>query len=328
MLEKVYVVCLPQRRAYVDNVLASINFSDISNDFLGIEIIDAPIGANLTQESLQEMGLGILEEYRDPIKGRILTSGEVAGTIGHILAWRKIVKDNIKFAIILEDDIEFCTNFKSKMCDIIEQLRNKKMDLLYLGRKKISKEYEKKYSNDIVYAKFSYWTCAYLISNNGANKLLNKAYITKIIPTDDFLAAVTHSHYDKKINFHYPKNNKIELLAINEGENIIYPKAEAFAESATEKSPLFPFNAKPADYKNTILNVITVATEKNDGFKRLKDSAKTYGINLEILGLGEKWESGVIRYEPGGAQKIFLLKKALKKLLNNKKKCGNVHRRL
>ncbi|GAB6033651.1 hypothetical protein CHUAL_013714 [Chamberlinius hualienensis] len=60
------------------------------------------------------------------------------------------------------------------------------------------------------------------------------------------------------------------------------------------------------------LLVITVATETTDGFKRFLRSAKTYQLNLKVLGMGQKWEGGNVKLYSGGGHKVNLLKEELK----------------
>jgi len=62
--------------------------------------------------------------------------------------------------------------------------------------------------------------------------------------------------------------------------------------------------------------VITVATEENEALDRFKHSCHVNNIPYKILGLGQEWtggpaENGVL-LQPGGAQKINLLKEELK----------------
>jgi hypothetical protein len=38
------------------------------------------------------------------------------------------------------------------------------------------------------------------------------------------------------------------------------------------------------------------------------------GLDVEVLGLGDKWEGGDVRLGPGGGQKVNLVKTALEKL--------------
>ena len=74
---------------------------------------------------------------------------------------------------------------------------------------------------------------------------------------------------------------------------------------------------RPSDQiKNLKLVPVTVATDKNDGLERYLRSAEHFDLVPEIIGLGETWVGGNLRYDPGGAQKINLLKSALKKYEN------------
>lgn len=43
------------------------------------------------------------------------------------------------------------------------------------------------------------------------------------------------------------------------------------------------------------LYLVTVATERTDGLIRLEKTAKTYGHDLHILGMGEKWQGGTMK---------------------------------
>ena len=60
------------------------------------------------------------------------------------------------------------------------------------------------------------------------------------------------------------------------------------------------------------LLVVTVATDNNDGLQRYLKSAEHFNIKPLVVGLGEKWQGGDLRYDTGGAQKINMLQKALK----------------
>lgn len=62
--------------------------------------------------------------------------------------------------------------------------------------------------------------------------------------------------------------------------------------------------------KDPKLHLVTVATDETDGFRRLQASAKLYGHDLNVLGMGEKWQGGSMK-GLGGGQKIRLLKQYL-----------------
>lgn len=62
------------------------------------------------------------------------------------------------------------------------------------------------------------------------------------------------------------------------------------------------------------LKILTVATDdKNDGFLRFNRSAAVYGLEVEVIGVGSKWEGGDVRSFPGGGQKINLLLDSVKR---------------
>ncbi|KAI3386846.1 hypothetical protein SNEBB_000372 [Seison nebaliae] len=63
--------------------------------------------------------------------------------------------------------------------------------------------------------------------------------------------------------------------------------------------------------------VLTIATEKTDGFNQLEETLKHFNYNYKVLGLNEDWEGGDMATGQGGGQKINILKKELSKI--NKK---------
>ncbi|KAK2187715.1 hypothetical protein NP493_156g03050 [Ridgeia piscesae] len=69
---------------------------------------------------------------------------------------------------------------------------------------------------------------------------------------------------------------------------------------------------------NERVQVLTVATEETDGFRRFMRTANKYQLNVKVLGLGEKWEGGNMAMSTGGGQKVMLLRKALEELKDEK----------
>lgn len=64
------------------------------------------------------------------------------------------------------------------------------------------------------------------------------------------------------------------------------------------------------------LVLVTVATDRTDGFNRFTRSANIYGYNLEVFGLDQKWRGGNMEAGEGGGHKINLLKEGLQKYQN------------
>ncbi|CAH2227382.1 jg6731, partial [Pararge aegeria aegeria] len=58
------------------------------------------------------------------------------------------------------------------------------------------------------------------------------------------------------------------------------------------------------------VKVFTVATEDTHGLQRFLRSTKMHGIDVEILGMGQKWDGGNMK-NPGGGQKVKLLKQKI-----------------
>ncbi|CAD5212681.1 unnamed protein product [Bursaphelenchus okinawaensis] len=65
--------------------------------------------------------------------------------------------------------------------------------------------------------------------------------------------------------------------------------------------------------KDLKVHLVTVATENTDGLKRLKASAEHYGYQLNVLGMGQKWNGGDMQ-TAGGGQKIRLFREGIKHL--------------
>lgn len=65
------------------------------------------------------------------------------------------------------------------------------------------------------------------------------------------------------------------------------------------------------------LTLVTVASEQTDGFKRFMRSAKHFGYDVKVLGMGQPWRGGDMNF-PGGGYKVNLLKEALEALVTEK----------
>lgn len=67
---------------------------------------------------------------------------------------------------------------------------------------------------------------------------------------------------------------------------------------------------------DTDVLLVTIATERTDGFERWRRSAEHNGFtNIRVLGLGEEWKGGDMT-SLGGGYKINLMKDGLKDIAN------------
>lgn len=67
-------------------------------------------------------------------KFRKLKRGEIGCYISHIKVWKEIIKTNTEYALILEDDAVFCSDFRNKLTSILKEVKNTKWDMLFLTK--------------------------------------------------------------------------------------------------------------------------------------------------------------------------------------------------
>ena len=257
-------------------------------------IFKAVDGDGINKDFLELNDIKIYDKWLDPNTKRPITKGEIGCSLSHLFVWREIVEKNLNNVIILEDD----ANFDSNLLENINKLNiPKDYDLLYLGRKNFDKS-EIKVNDDILIPNFSYWTIGYILSNNGAKKLLESNFNKKIIPVDEVLPIM----YNKSHRVEYNTNNFKAYGLVN---NIVRPEDSAFTDSRTEKSDFYK-----SDFDSFLF--VSVGTDPVDGYLRLKDSLDKFGYNYKILGFGDKWNGGNMAAGPGGGKKIIYLQDFLK----------------
>lgn len=66
----------------------------------------------------------------------------------------------------------------------------------YLGRKRLSEEGEPfvQGASSLVHVNYSYWTLSYLITLEGAKKLISANPLPKLVPVDEFLPIMFDRH--------------------------------------------------------------------------------------------------------------------------------------
>lgn len=158
-------------------------------DLLGIKatIWPATDGKTLTPEKLNQLGIRILPDYKDPYHKRPMTYGEIGCFLSHYSIWKHLAFSNYSRVIVFEDDVRFSENFKSKYNETISQVDWNAIDFLYLGRKAQGGEDELVISANLVKPKYSYWTIGYIITKTGARKLIDADPLPTLLPVDEYL---------------------------------------------------------------------------------------------------------------------------------------------
>lgn len=106
-----------------------------------------------------------------------MTKQEIAVTLSHIGVWKKIRKENVEYALILEDDVYFTNKFSTEMDKIWNEISKTNFDILFL-----SFDYVKGISKKEIYRKefihkpyVGIWQASgYVLSKKGVQKLLKE----------------------------------------------------------------------------------------------------------------------------------------------------------
>ncbi|XP_059849690.1 procollagen galactosyltransferase 2-like isoform X2 [Hypanus sabinus] len=217
--DEVYLINLKRRPDRRERMLQALYEQEI-----GCKIVDAVDGSALNSSTLKAMGIRMLPGYSDPYTGRTLTKGEIGCFLSHYSIWKEVVDRKLKKVVVFEDDVRFDGHFKRKLLRLLNEIEDVDLewDLIYLGRKLVNPSQEEAVPNvhNLVVVEYSYWTLAYVISQQGAEKLVNSQPFNKMLPVDEFLPIM----YDKHINEEYKKAySKRDLLAFSVNPLLVYP---------------------------------------------------------------------------------------------------------
>ncbi|XP_044269786.1 glycosyltransferase 25 family member [Tribolium madens] len=218
-------------------------------DELGLQvtIVDAVDGRALNASILQL--ISPLPEYADPYHKRPMTLGEIGCFLSHYNIWKDIVRNGYETTLVLEDDIRFEPFFRSKVLNVMaDTKRVSGWDLVYFGRKRLQEDDEPwvEGSSLLVEAGYSYWTLGYVLSLNGAKKLLNADPLSRLVPVDEYLPILFDKHPQMSWKGHFPKRN---LVALSAAPLLVYPThytGEQGYISDTEDSIIIKENEPPA----------------------------------------------------------------------------------
>ncbi|XP_020812456.1 glycosyltransferase 25 family member [Drosophila serrata] len=217
-LDRIFMINLkrrPERREKMERLFEELGIE--------AEYFEAVDGKELTEDRLQEMGVGFLPGYEDPYHHRAMTMGEIGCFLSHYSIWVTMVRKGLKEVLILEDDIRFEPYFRHNAIRVVNQARSVgEYDLIYFGRKRLKEESEPWVSDadSLVHAGYSYWTLGYVLSLEGALKLLAAKPLEKLIPVDEFLPLMFNRHPNETWNEAFPKRN---LAALSAAPLLLYP---------------------------------------------------------------------------------------------------------
>jgi collagen beta-1,O-galactosyltransferase len=167
---------------------------------------------------LNKYDFEVIPNYIDPYKNTSIYVGIIGCTLSHYFVWKYIVENNIKKILILEDDCVFLENFDNMLKYILEL--DLYYDMFYLNRIKLNKKYnlgnEIRFDDKIVIPKYSYNASSYILTYNGAKKLLDANLLKHFLPIDEFLPIMYDFDYPhKKYSCYFEKYPKLKTYALN-----------------------------------------------------------------------------------------------------------------
>jgi len=82
-------------------------------------------------------------------------------------------------------------------------------DIIYLGRKRLALANESFVdgSDFLVNVEYSYWTLSYILSQKGAEKLINGEPLKKLVPVDEYLPIMFDHHPESRWKDSFPNRD-------------------------------------------------------------------------------------------------------------------------
>lgn len=195
------------------------SLKELGLDFTHFEAVD---GKTLTDEVLVQKGITLMPEYADPYHKRVMTMGEIGCFLSHYTIWQKMVELQQQEVLVLEDDIRFEPYFKERAVQLMNEARQiGGWDLIYFGRKRLQEnEVFLEESQNFVKVSYTYWTLGYVISLEGAKKLLAAEPLKRLLPVDEFLPIMFNEHPNDTWKHVYETRN---LNAWSVNPLLLYP---------------------------------------------------------------------------------------------------------
>ena len=285
MIDKTFIINLarrPDKKKHMENEFNKLknNNIDLHQEFF--EAIDGNDPNVLSQYNFN------IPNWFDPNSGKAMTNGEVGCALSHYGVWKKIISavDNEELpkkcnVLILEDDVVFMDDFQNKLINYINEVPNLEYDMIYVHRKPLNLEGETKLSPHINTIKKSYWNCAYILTYDGAKKLVNANYLDNLIPVDEFIPAMYGCNI---FGFEKLYHNRGGLKCYAVCPSLLKLTGNAFMDSETFHSNAYGNNSsfKFGTDKEFLMLYIGVRNNSipTESYLRFENHCKLYGIPL------------------------------------------------
>ncbi|KAL5484486.1 hypothetical protein EMCRGX_G020997 [Ephydatia muelleri] len=218
-LDAVFMISLARRPERRNRMLACLD--ELAFNYT---LFDAVDGRELNQSYVDSLGIHYLPGWRDPWGERPMTMGEVGCFLSHYTIWEKMVEQQLKRVLILEDDVDFEPKFKKNLRLLLDETETLKLDwdLIFVGRKVLNWNEEELITGSqmLVRPSYSYWTLGYLLSLSGAQKLINARPFDNLLPVDEYFPIMYNRHAEQSWADHFNPRN---LNAFSAHPLLVYP---------------------------------------------------------------------------------------------------------
>uniref|UniRef100_A0A665VY97 procollagen galactosyltransferase n=1 Tax=Echeneis naucrates TaxID=173247 RepID=A0A665VY97_ECHNA len=220
--DEVFMINLERRTDRRDRMLRTLYQQEIN-----CKVVAAVDGKAMNISEIHALGIHMLPGYSDPYHGRPLTKGELGCFLSHHKIWKEvnIGLRQLHTSLVIEDDLRFEVFFKRRLMNLISEVEDERLewDLIYIGRKRMQVDHpEKAVPNihNLVEADYSYWTLGYMISLQGAEKLLKAEPLKRILPVDEFLPIMYNKH---PVSDYMEQFESRDLKAFSAEPLLVYP---------------------------------------------------------------------------------------------------------
>ena len=206
-------------------------FLHLKKNLPQLKAFPAIMGNALSQKDIQSL---LKKKILDRWSIYLSSQGQIGCYLSHLQILKDFVLSKQKYCLIFEDDIHLEKNFKIDLRDALQE-SSEDWDLFYLyakpEQKKLSTTIKgKKY---ILKAPRLWHTCAYLVSQKGAKKIINNIQPMRAHPIDEYFgdlvdqkklrAFVTKKVITKNLgDLYYGDNGQLSSI-IHKTGMLIYP---------------------------------------------------------------------------------------------------------
>jgi glycosyl transferase family 25 len=215
-----YVVNLPRRadrRAHLTAQLPEGLPTVFTSDWEG------PFdGQTLSLDQLRQAGYQLFSweiESDNPWWSRPLKYGEIGCTLAHLACWHHATDHDAGYALVLEDDAVIHPTLLDRLLAALSRLGSPPpFELLFLGRFPLAPDQparlpDGQLAHGLVTPGYSHCTFGYLLTRSGLTAVLSTNLESAIVPVDEFLPALYHSHPRLDLRRRFPP--RMRALAFN-----------------------------------------------------------------------------------------------------------------